>query len=898
VRDSLALVDLYFTTAGDLWVNKTNWLVPGRPISSWFGIKTNTAGCVESIVLVSNRINGPFPPKLVDLKSLKIINFNNNNISGNIDGGLSTLSELEELNLSNNKINGLILPTLGNLKKLKKLLLSLNNISGNLAPQLSGMTSLQVFHANQNKINGPIPKEIGDLANLEELLLSQNNMSGTIPAEIGKLGKLKTFQISQNNFTSLPTTIGDLAQLRTLYADENQITGTLPKELGKLQNLQDLWLNRNQLSGVIPAEFSNFSKLQRLLLNDNQLTGQIPEFIGNLPELISLHLSQNQLTGEIPLSIVNLSKLISLQLNENLLTGEIPRQIGLLKALSSLNISNNKLTGEIPFSIGLIPGLKRIYMHNNNLEGCFPKQMKSFCKFMEQSNANVDGYNFRSNAKLFFDGDFTKWCKGEGVAIATASANSPLCEGSDLKLSASGGIAFSWTGPKSFTANTQNPEIKAVTTDNYGIYTIALENENKCRDTTTVTVIPTLTVTVSANVDGCIGNDITLSAAGGQTYSWTGPNGFVSAVSMPVITNLTTSKSGDYTVTIQTSDCSVTKIVKVSVRIATNASVTSNSPVCVGDTLRLGFIGANQAVWTGPNGFTSTILNPIITQVTTASTGNYSIQAVDDANCRYELTTTVTISPKEVLTIESFPSVCADEDLELPTIVDGKNGTWSGSGVIDTLDKQVFYSLGNIGMQVFTFTPAGNNKCISEINASIFVNTLSLALDNTTDSFDDSDSNGSANVKTSGNTALAKYQLTGSTTLSGEVTLGNDIAKSNLSSGSYLLTLTDQNGCIDTLSFDIKYQKPFFFLPNVVSKNSTSGNNSFYLKGQNIPNYEIQVFNRWGGIEFDQKSLILNDADSGWQPLLTRSEPGVYVYVIKFKTILGEKVLSGSITVL
>ena len=53
------------------------------------------------------------------------------------------------------------------------------------------------------------------------------------------------------------------------------------------------------------------------------------------------------------------------------------------------------------------------------------------------------------------------------------------------------------------------------------------------------------------------------------------------------------------------------------------------NPICVGSSLALtgGATNATSWSWTGPNGFTSTIQNPTITNITTADAGVYTLTA-------------------------------------------------------------------------------------------------------------------------------------------------------------------------------------------------------------------------------------------------------------------------------
>jgi len=63
--------------------------------------------------------------------------------------------------------------------------------------------------------------------------------------------------------------------------------------------------------------------------------------------------------------------------------------------------------------------------------------------------------------------------------------------------------------------------------------------------------------TASSNSPVCAGSQLNLSASSvaGATYSWTGPNGFTSALQNPVITNVSLAASGTYTMTATLNGC-------------------------------------------------------------------------------------------------------------------------------------------------------------------------------------------------------------------------------------------------------------------------------------------------------------------------------------------------------
>ena len=98
----------------------------------------------------------------------------------------------------------------------------------------------------------------------------------------------------------------------------------------------------------------------------------------------------------------------------------------------------------------------------------------------------------------------------------------------------------------------------------------------------TINALPT--VTVGSNAPVCAGADLNLTSTGGVSYSWTGPNGFTSALQNPSITAVTAANGGTYTVTAtNATPCSlaVSTVVSISPVPVLTSSVTPTA-VCTG----------------------------------------------------------------------------------------------------------------------------------------------------------------------------------------------------------------------------------------------------------------------------------------------------------------------------
>ncbi|XHR93930.1 PKD domain-containing protein [Mucilaginibacter sp. UC70_90] len=110
---------------------------------------------------------------------------------------------------------------------------------------------------------------------------------------------------------------------------------------------------------------------------------------------------------------------------------------------------------------------------------------------------------------------------------STATANTPVCAGTTLTLSASTGVSYQWTGPNGFTSAIQNPTINNVTAAAAGTYHVTVKSSSNCEVVVPVTVVVNAqpVAAVDAVEPICEGNSVTLNASGGSTYSSVAGNG-------------------------------------------------------------------------------------------------------------------------------------------------------------------------------------------------------------------------------------------------------------------------------------------------------------------------------------------------------------------------------------
>lgn len=291
---------------------------------------------------------------------------------------------------------------------------------------------------------------------------------------------------------------------------------------------------------------------------------------------------------------------------------------------------------------------------------------------------------------------------------ATITPAGPFCaNAAAVNLTAvDGGGTWTGTGITNGANGTFDPSVAGA-----GTHTITYTIPGACGDvqTTNIVVNAIPTTTAGSNSPICEGSTLNLTATltAGATYSWTGPNGFTSAVQNPTLPAATTAASGTYTVTITNNGCTSTSTVNVTVNALPTTTAGSNAPICEGSTLNLTATGGGTATfaWTGPNGFTSALQNPSIPAVTLAATGAYTV-TITDNGCTGTSIVNVTIDPVADATITPAGPFCTTDAAVILTAAT-PGGTWSGTGITNPATGAFDPAVAGNNTVTITYTIAG-----------------------------------------------------------------------------------------------------------------------------------------------------------------------------------------------
>ena len=333
---------------------------------------------------------------------------------------------------------------------------------------------------------------------------------------------------------------------------------------------------------------------------------------------------------------------------------------------------------------------------------------------------------------------------------AVSVNNTAICTGTSVTLSGtcSSGTTLTWyttaTGGSNIGTGTSLSNSPTVATTYYAACEDGTPPATNCISgrvaTSEVTVSNAPFASANSNSPICAGSTLNLnSGSEGNTYLWTGPNSFTSTELSPIIANTTVSATGTYTITItNANNCTSTATTAVTVNAIPAATASSNSPVCIGNSISLTGGGVGSYLWTGPNGYTSTAQSPTIASATVSATGTYTITVTGTGSCTSTATTAVTVNGLATANVTpSTQTICSGGAITTIAVTgNGTSYTWtrdntaSVTGIAANGSGDISGSLTNTTdtpiTVTFTITPVGTCNG-TPVTATVIINPIPTA---------------------------------------------------------------------------------------------------------------------------------------------------------------------------
>ncbi len=322
---------------------------------------------------------------------------------------------------------------------------------------------------------------------------------------------------------------------------------------------------------------------------------------------------------------------------------------------------------------------------------------------------------------------------------AKGAANSPLCVGNNLQLNcivtgSLSDVTYKWTGPNGFNSIFQNPVIANATTAATGTYNcVATKSGCTSIPFSVNVVVNTYPVnTAASNSPVCAGSNLnftTSNEGAGAVYTWTGPNGFTSALQNPTTANASATNAGPYTLLVTKNGCEKAKTINVAINTAPTALATNTGPYCTGQRVQMRGSSNNNGViysWTGPISFSSSLQNPFINAAQQNATGIYTLK-VSQPGCPDAFDTTIVlVFQGPGVSASGVSPVCAGANISIngSSPVVGATYFWTGpAGFASTAQSPAINSV-NVnqgGKYIVTVTL---NGCTSSDTFNLTVNSV------------------------------------------------------------------------------------------------------------------------------------------------------------------------------
>jgi len=283
-----------------------------------------------------------------------------------------------------------------------------------------------------------------------------------------------------------------------------------------------------------------------------------------------------------------------------------------------------------------------------------------------------------------------------GFGDLTSTAPQNICEGSSANytLQASVGPGYNhpflqwqmnknnadWTNIPGQTSTTLNLDISNAQRSTYQYRLAVGEGENilspSCYVSSqplTINVNPLPVAQLPATPTVCEGDALTLTATGGVSYTWSGPNIASSNQNPLVINNVSAANAGVYTV-VPTSTSGCTGLpVQTTVRVmpGVKAVVSKNLTICAGESTRLSASGGLYYKWAPSTGLDhDDIPNPVANP---SQTTTYTIKVSNDACYDDTKSVTVTVNNNPVANAGNDKVIFEGQSVQLNGSIAGDN---------------------------------------------------------------------------------------------------------------------------------------------------------------------------------------------------------------------------------
>jgi len=510
----------------------------------------------------------------------------------------------------------------------------------------------------------------------------------------------------------------------------------------------------------------------------------------------------------------------------------------------------------------------------------------------------------------------------DGSFLPSININSPVCKNDSvfLKTTILSNVEYHWSGPNGYLSSTNSDTLFSAIESYEGFYQLYIVigacTSGVNQSNLIVNPIPVADAGVDLNHCSMELGQLGGASTPGYAYSWLPTDGLSSElVSNPTIqlSNLSAGTIDSvYTLRVESLGCVKDTFVTIHVTANPVASFVAPNPACfennIFDFQAEGIFNASSAQFLWDFGSWADVQNSSDPNPHGIHFNATGLQLVSLTITEQACTSNVYSAPVNVLKmpVANFSSSsvesCSPSLVKFDNLSDNDNypftSEWTISNGQTSTQLNPYIVFNDPGIYDVTLNVTGMNGCsntysmpgsvqikpspVSSFNVSPIISTIYDPEFTLTDLSDYADS--------------CRYAMGNGDTIS-----EFDHVYTYADTGSYVITqiLSNEFGCHDTSFTNVRVDFGYkIFIPTSFSPNDDGINDRFTVYGEDINDFNMMVFNRWG-----QMLYRTFDKENGWdgktQLSQTLVENDMYFYVIKLRDKLGSNyTYEGNFTIL
>jgi gliding motility-associated-like protein len=483
--------------------------------------------------------------------------------------------------------------------------------------------------------------------------------------------------------------------------------------------------------------------------------------------------------------------------------------------------------------------------------------------------------------------------------IVDFTTNAPQCTGQPVQMhnlsEVDGAATYAWTfgGSASMPSSSEiEPLVLYTTPGTHSVDLIVTNTATGCMDSisSTVNIFDAPNVAFTSNAPFCPNEPVSFtnegSTGGEYSFSWNfGRYGIPSSSTSENPSGITFYQGGtqDICLTVYNNECGISVYETIEILNAPIADAGLDTIICANRSVLIGTpeIVDNTYFWFPSSLVDDNLLaEPLASPITEFT--NYYLTVTDTTNgCTSIDSVKVTMLPPTIANAGQDITACENESVQIGTgEIQGQEYLWEPSLGLnyDSIPNPTAFVTETITYTV-NVTSAGCDTVSDEVTIRVHALPIIDAGEDQTISIGDQ-----TNITATGgvNYYWTPVEFINNQYLSQPLVYPDDTI-------TYVVVGTDVFGCRGTDSVTINVKVPEFYIPNSFTPNDDGRNDVFFIRGNNIEDFKLQIFNR-----LNQSIFITDDFNAGWNGTIQNSgkdcPEGAYVYIVTGVDELGEPV--------